>query len=381
MKYRDMTHATIPQKMRAAVWGGESSRLTVETIPVPIPQADEALVKITACGVCHTDLHVLKGEVAFPAPAVVGHEISGEVVSIGEGTRSDGSIEVGTQVIGAFIMPCTQCEQCRAGRDDLCEKFFAENRLKGNLFDGTSRLTGAQGERLSMYSMAGMAEYAVVPMSALASRPENVPAEEGAILGCAAFTAYGAVRKSGLAEGETVAVVAVGGVGSSLIQVAKYQGAETVIAIDVADEKLEAARGLGADATVNSTDRDVREAVLELTGGKGVHVAFEALGRPETFTQAASLLREGGRMVAIGIAPGGVTGEVEISPLVRRGQTITGSFGAVTRIDLPAVAQLASDGGYRVKEAVTRKYSLDDVDDAYQALNRGEITGRAIVVI
>lgn len=376
-----MTCITIPETMRAAIWQGDSPRLTTEDVPVPVPSRDEALVRITSCGVCHTDLHVLKGEVAFPAPGVIGHEISGDVVAIGEGTEDAGGIEVGTPVIGAFIMPCTECEQCLQGRDDLCEKFFGENRLKGNLFDGTSRLATADGRRLSMYSMAGMAEYSVVPISALTPRPQNVPAEEGAILGCAAFTAYGAVRKSGLMEGETVAVVAVGGVGTSLIQVAKHQGASKVIAIDVADEKLEAARRLGADEVVNSTTTDPREGVREMTNGKGVHVAFEALGRPETFTQAASLLREGGRMIAIGIAPGGVYGEVEISPLVRRGQTVTGSFGAVTRVDLPAVAQLAADGGYRLKEAVTRRYSLEQVDEAYQALDRGEITGRAIVVM
>lgn len=376
-----MTHATITETMRAAVWSGDSPRLTVETIPVPTPQAGEALVKIVACGVCHTDLHVLKGEVAFPGPGVVGHEISGEVVAIGEGTTDAGQIGLGTPVVGAFIMPCTECEQCRAGRDDLCEKFFGENRLKGNLFDGTSRLARADGQRLSMYSMAGMADYAVVPISALTARPAGIPAEESAILGCAAFTAFGAVRKSRLAEGETVAVFAVGGVGSSLIQVAKHRGAKKVIAVDVADEKLDAARALGADEVVNSTQRDPREAILDMTGGKGVHVAFEALGLPQTFAQAASCLREGGRMVAIGIAPTGVMGEVEISPLVRRGQTVTGSFGAVTRKDLPEVVQLAAEGGYRLKEAVTRRYSLDDVDTAYQALDRGEITGRAIVVM
>ncbi|WP_202976056.1 zinc-binding dehydrogenase [Rothia uropygialis] len=376
-----MTQITIPETMRAAIWEGDTPRLHIEDIPVPVPKKDEALVRITSCGVCHTDLHVLKGEVAFPGPGVVGHEISGEVVSIGEGTEDAGQIGVGAPVIGAFIMPCTECEQCLRGRDDLCEKFFGENRLKGNLFDGTSRLATADGRRLSMYSMAGMAEYSVVPISALTLRPANVPPEESAILGCAAFTAYGAVRKSGLVEGETVAVVAVGGVGSSLIQVAKHEGASKVIAIDVTDEKLESARRLGADETINSTKRDPKEAVLGMTDGKGVHVAFEALGRPETFTQAASLLREGGRMVAIGIAPGGVYGEVEISPLVRRGQTVTGSFGAVTRVDLPAVANLAAEGGYRLREAVTRRYDLADVDDAYQALDRGEITGRAIVVM
>lgn len=373
--------------MRAAVWDGTTSHLHTETIPTPEPKANEALVQIVSCGVCHTDLHVLKGEVAFPGPAVVGHEISGRIVRIGEGTDEartsvgGGALEPGTPVVGAFIMPCTECEPCQKGRDDLCEKFFGENRLKGNLFDGTSRLHRTDGSRLSMYSMGGLAEYAVVPLAALTPLPEGLPPEESAILGCAAFTAFGAVRQSRLQPGETAAIVATGGVGSSLIQVAKHAGASKVIAIDIADAKLAAAKDLGADETVNSAQEDAREAVLRLTDGKGVDVAFEALGHPATFSQAVTLLREGGRMVAVGIAAGKAAAEVEITPLVRRGQTIVGSFGARTREDLPQVVDMAAQGGYRVAEAVTRRYSLDQADEAYQALARGEITGRAIVVM
>lgn len=374
----------LPATMRAAVWNGNDQHLVVEEIPVPVPKANEALVKVVACGVCHTDLHVLKGEVAFPGPGVVGHEISGTVVSLGSGTDAaalPAGVATGVPVVGAFIMPCGECDPCLKGRDDMCETFFAENRLKGNLFDGTSRLARADGERLSMYSMGGLADYAVVPVTALTPLPEGLEPEASAILGCAAFTAFGAARRADVAAGESVAVVATGGVGSSLIQVARHLGADPVIAIDISDEKLEAARALGATHVVNSADDDALEAVRAITDGKGVDVAFEALGRPATFEQAVSLLREGGRMVAVGIAAGAAAASIPITPLVRRGQSVIGSFGARTRKDLPDVVAMAADGGYRVREAVSRRYSLEEVDEAYLALDRGEITGRAIVVM
>jgi S-(hydroxymethyl)glutathione dehydrogenase/alcohol dehydrogenase len=366
--------------MRAAIWNGDSPELVVESIPVPVPQQGEALIKVAACGVCHTDLHVMKSEVAFPPPAVMGHEVSGTIVSIGPGTAPTG-LAPGQRVVGAFIMPCTECEACRAGRDDMCEAFFEQNRLKGNLFDGTTRLHRADGSRLSMYSMAGLAEYSVVPLSALAPLPEGLSFEESAVLGCAAFTAYGAAAKSEIVAGESMAIVATGGIGSSLIQVGRYLGASPIIAIDVNDDKLAAARELGADIVINSTREDVPARVRAATGSKGVSVAFEALGRPQTFELAVSFLREGGRMVAVGIAAGAATAAVPITPLVRRGQVIMGSFGARTRRDLPKVVEMAASGGYDVARAVTRRYSLEEAGEAYAALDRGEISGRAIVVM
>ncbi|WBU37902.1 zinc-binding dehydrogenase [Homoserinibacter sp. YIM 151385] len=367
--------------MLAAVWPGDEARLDIERIPVPVPKAGEALVRVAACGVCHTDLHVLKGEVAFPGPGVLGHEISGTVVAIGEGTADAGERRVGDRVVGAFIMPCTACESCLAGRDDVCEVFFAENRLKGNLLDGSSRLARADGSRLSMYSMAGLAEYAVVPLSALAAVPDELPLEEAAVLGCAAFTALGAIERSGLQAGESVAVVATGGVGTSILQIARHLGASPIIAVDIDDAKLEAARGLGADVVVNSMSVDAVEAVREATGGRGVHVAFEALGRPQTIETAVGALREGGRAVVVGIAAGAAAASIPITPLVRRGQALLGSFGARTRRDLPRVARLAAEGGFDVRRAVTRRYGIEDADEAYRELAAGRIPGRAIVVM
>ena len=320
----------------------------------------------------------MKAEVAFPTPAVMGHEISGVVAALGPGVSGP---RVGTRIASAFIMPCGFCAPCGAGRDDLCDSFFAMNRLKGTLYDGTTRLHRQDGSPLAMYSMAGLAEYAVVPATDVFPLADGLPLEESAVLGCAIFTAYGAVRHAGeLRGGERIAVVATGGVGINVIQIARAFGASQIIAVDVKDDKLEAARRLGATDVVNATTTDAVARVRELTEGRGVDVAFEVLGIPQTFTQAFEMIRDGGRMVAVGIAPGKTTAPVEITRLVRRELRITGSYGARTRADMPEIIRLAAQGVFRPETMVTQRFPLAQADAAYQALARGEIVGRAIVV-
>jgi S-(hydroxymethyl)glutathione dehydrogenase/alcohol dehydrogenase len=364
--------------MKAAILESAPGGMRIEQIPVPEPRAGEILVKVAACGVCHTDLHVMKAEVAFPTPAVMGHEISGVVAALGPGVTGPA---VGTRVASAFIMPCGFCTPCGAGRDDLCDSFFAMNRLKGTLYDGTTRLRRQDGSPLAMYSMAGLAEYSVVPATDVFPLADGLPLEESSVLGCAIFTAYGAVRHAGdLRGGERIAVVATGGVGINIIQIAKAFGASQIIAVDVKDDKLEAATRLGATDVVNATQTDAVARVRELTAGRGVDVAFEVLGIPQTFTQAFEMIRDGGRMVAVGIAPGRTTAPVEITRLVRRELRIAGSYGARTRADMPEIIRLAAQGVFRPETMVTQRFTLDDADAAYQALARGEIVGRAIVV-
>ncbi len=277
-------------------------------------------------------------------------------------------------------MPCGTCEACSRGRDDPCEPFFSFNRLRGQLFDGETRLATTDGEPVAMYSMGGLAEYAVVPATAVAPLPNGMDPTTAAVLGCAALTAYGAVRHGAdLHVGETVAVVAPGGVGTTIVRLARAFGARQVIAIGRSGEKLAAARAAGATHTVNSVTEDVRKAVLQATGGRGVDVAFEALGRPETWATALSVLGDGGRMVPVGLGGSGSEAVVPINQLVRRGQRIVGSYGARTRTDLPAVVDLAAHGVIGHDDLVTRRFSLDELGDGYAALAAHEITGRAIV--
>ena len=367
------------QTMSAAILDAPNGGLHVEQIPIPEPRAGEVLVKVRACGVCHTDLHVMKAEVAFPMPAVMGHEISGTVAALGPGVAGP---PVGTRVACAFIMPCGFCPACGSGRDDLCDSFFAMNRLKGTLYDGTTRLARKDGSPIAMYSMAGLAEYSVVPATDVFPLPDGLPLEESAILGCAVFTAYGAVRHGAdLRGGERIAVVAVGGVGINVIQIARAFGASQIIAVDVRDDKLEAAKGAGATDVVNSRTTDATARVRELTDGRGVDVAFEVLGLPQTVVQAFEMIRDGGRLVAVGIAPGKTTAPIEITRLVRRELRIVGSYGARTRSDMPEIIRLAAQGIFRPAEMVTQRFPLAEADAAYQALARGDIVGRAIVVM
>ena len=369
----------MPDTMRAAVLRDYDKGLQVETIRTPRPKAGEVLIKVTACGLCHSDLHVIGGAIAFPLPAVLGHEVAGTIVELGPGTEHTG-LEVGQQVAGGFLMPCGQCRHCAAGHDELCEPFFELNRLKGVLYDGTTRLYALDGEPIQMYSMGGLAEYSVVPATALAPVPEGVDPVSSAILGCAAMTGYGAVRRGAdIKYGETVAVVAVGGVGSNIVQIARAFGASQVIAIDVADDKLEAVKAFGATATINSMTQDAREEVLKLTNGRGVDVSFEALGIPSTWNTALDVLADGGRMVPIGLGAGRQTAEVEINRTVRRSQSILGSYGARTRQDLPAVVDLAARGIINYDDLVTRRFSLDEAAAGYEALRNRAIQGRAVV--
>ena len=365
--------------MKAAVLRAAGSPLTIEEIPRPEPRASEVLVRVRACGVCHTDLHVMKGEVAFPMPCVLGHEISGSIAALGPGVAG---FSLGQRVVCSFVMPCGSCYYCARGRDDLCETFFAQNRLKGTLYDGETRLRDSGGSPIWMYSMGGLAEYAVVPATDVFLLPDELPFEESSVLGCAMFTAYGAIRNGAeLRGGESVAVVATGGVGSNIIQIARAFGASPIIAIDIRDDKLAATRELGATHAIDGRSGDIVERVRAITGGRGVDVAFEALGRAETFVQALSIVRDGGRAVIVGIAPAGVTAPIEITRIVRRGIRIIGSYGARTRTDLPEVIKLARHGAIDVARSVTRRYPLDRVAEAYAALNAGEIIGRAIIVV
>ena len=364
--------------MKAAVLNAINAPMTVEDLPTPSPRAGEVLLRIAATGVCHTDLHVMRGEVAFPTPCVLGHETSGAVEAIGDGVTN---VAVGDRVVCSFIMPCGDCSFCRRGRDDMCETFFAYNRLKGQLYDGTSRLARPDGSPVWMYSMGALAEYAVTPALSVFRLPDSLSLEESAIIGCSVFTAYGAIRNQAeLRMGESAAVFAVGGVGTNVVQIAAAVGASPLIAVDLDDDKLELARSLGATHTVNASHDDATEQIMEITGGRGVDAAFEALGRPGTVQQAFQSVADGGRVVMIGIAAAGETVPLEITRIVRRGVKIMGSYGARAGTDMPQILSLVERGVIDVSpRIITRRYSLDEVNDAYAALGRGEIVGRSLI--
>ena len=365
--------------MNAAVLRQIGGPLAIEDLARPEPKEDEVLIKVAACGVCHSDLHLVKGHTVFPLPAVLGHEVSGTV----EGVVGKGSgLKVGDRIVCTVIMPCGFCRYCINGHEDLCETFYLLNRVKGVLYDGTTRIFDHKGRPIWMFSMGGMAEYAVVPSNAVFRLPDGIPTEDSCVLGCAGMTAYGAVKNQAhLRPSQSVAVMGVGGVGSSIIQIAKVFGAAEIIAVDVKDDKLEAAKQSGATNVVNAAIEDPTRRILELTDGTGVDVAFESSGRPETYAAALGSVKSGGSVVAVGLSSASTTIPVELNKFVRKGIRLLGSYGAKPRQDMPELLDLASRGILDTKRSVTLRFNLRQVNEALGALERGEIVGRSILVL
>ncbi|PZC46871.1 MAG: S-(hydroxymethyl)glutathione dehydrogenase / alcohol dehydrogenase [Chloroflexi bacterium] len=363
--------------MKAAVLNKVGAPMTLEDLRLSEPRAGEVQIRVVGCGVCHTDLHVIKGEVGFPTPAVLGHEVSGIVEEIGPGVEG---LATGDPVVCSFIMPCGRCNYCFQGRDDLCVNFFDYNRLKGTLYDGTTRLARADGSDVWMYSMGGLAERAVVPAGGVFKFQSDIPLDRASIIGCSVFTAYGAIKNQAkVSAGESVAVFAIGGVGINVVQIAKAFGATDVIAVDIRDDKLEMAKRLGATEVINAATEDAPARIREITNGRGVDVAVEALGRPETILQAYQSVADGGRVVIVGISDAGTTVPIEITRTVRRGISIIGSYGARVRTDMPTVIRLVERGLVDINAAISKVYTLDDVNEAYDTLNKGQTVGRSII--
>uniref|UniRef100_A0A803MVV3 Enoyl reductase (ER) domain-containing protein n=1 Tax=Chenopodium quinoa TaxID=63459 RepID=A0A803MVV3_CHEQI len=381
---------------------------------VMFTKPDQPLViedfQMPPCGVCHSDLHVIKGELPFASPCILGHEITGEIVE--HGPLTDSRImqrcPIGSHVVGAFIMPCGNCSFCSKGQDDLCEDFFAYNRAKGTLYDGETRLfLRSNGKPVYMYSMGGLAEYCVIPVHGVTVLPDTLPYTESAILGCAVFTAYGAmVHAAEMRGGDSVAVIGIGGVGSRssssivsllflnwpgrldskilvacMVTIARAFGASATIAVDISDEKLMKAKDVGATHTVNALKEDAVEKIKEITGGAGVDIAIEALGKPQTFQQCTQSVRDGGKAVMIGLADSRARGEIDINRLVRRQVKVIGSYGARARQDLPKIVKLAETGAFNLSSAVSKIYNFEEADKAYKDLSQGSIIGRAVISI
>ena len=365
--------------MNAAVLSAVGTPLRIEELRHPEPKQGEVRIKIAACGVCHSDLHIAKGDLKFPMPVVLGHEISGTVDALGSGVSG---FTRGDRVVASFIMPCGTCPSCSRGRDDLCETYFAFNRVKGVLYDGKTRLFRGDGSPVAMQMMGGMAQYAIVPDTDVFPLPQNVPLEESCILGCALMTAYGAMKNAAqLREGQSVAVIGAGGVGSNVIAMAALFGAKQIIAVDLRQDKLQAARALGATHVIDARSPEPLAQLQAMTQGRGVDVAVEAIGRPETVLQAFQMASDGGRVVVIGVAPMDAVAPIGITRLVRRGIQIVGSFGCRVRTDMPELIAMAAAGRIDVRASISRRYRLDQINEAYEAMERGEIVGRAIVVM
>jgi len=364
--------------MKAIVFRDPETAIEVADVDLAAPKAGEVRVKIAAAGVCHSDLHVKRGEWDAPAPLVMGHEGSGVVVELGEGVNS---LAVGDHVVLSWVPPCGECRYCRSGHEARCHKAATVVAPKGVLYDGTSRLS-KDGELIHHYlGVSSFAEEVVVPASGAIKVRDDAPLDVIAVVGCAVATGVGAVLNTAAVEpGSTVVVIGCGGVGLNVLQGARISGATTIVAVDVKDAALEFAKKFGATHVVNARKEDAVARVQALTGG-GAHFAFEAYGSGATTRMAVDMLRKQGTAVIVGIAPIGDTAAIEPVVLTRGEKTITGTYygSAHPRQDMPRIADWAERGRLDVTGLVTRRYPLADINRAYEDIDTDAV-GRGVIV-
>jgi S-(hydroxymethyl)glutathione dehydrogenase/alcohol dehydrogenase len=364
--------------MQAVVLREPGRPVSVETVTLEPPHADEVLVKVAAAGVCHSDVHLADGALADGRwPLVLGHEGAGVVEAVGSAVRG---VKAGDRVGFCFVPSCGECSACRAGMRTLCRP-VAHNSVAGMLMDGTSRLRGSAGETLQhAWMVACFAEYAVVPAGGAVPLPDSIPLWQAALIGCSVVTGVGAVKRAGVQIGSSVCVIGCGGVGQQVIAGARLAGARTIIAVDRDQTKLALARGRGATDTVEATGPDVPERVRAIARG-GVEHAFEVVGRPETMRQAFDCLRFGGTAVVVGLAPVGVDVSLPAIELLSD-KTLTGSFYGSSDVHtaIGEIAPMIADGRLELEDVVTDVITLGDVQEALDRLRRGE-GGRSIVLI
>src|SRR5579859_5126532 len=321
--------------MRAVVFRGAGRPLTVEEVPRPVPGPGDALVKVAACGFCHTDLHYLDHGVATAKapPLILGHEISGVVEELGPGSRER---SVGDRVLVPSVLPCGNCGYCRSGRGNICPDL----RMPGNHFDG------------------GFAEYVRIPARDLVPLPSDLDLARSAVIADALTTPYHAVvRRARVRSGDWVVVVGCGGVGINAVQFASAAGAN-VIAVDLSAEKRDRARQLGACEALNPADYPALGREVRNRSGGGADVAFEVVGKPETVSLALSTLRRGGRLCVVGYSDAVVP--IPLNRLMFFEYEIVGSLGC-RPVDYPRVIEMVRTGRVSLDAVVSATLPLDRI--------------------
>jgi S-(hydroxymethyl)glutathione dehydrogenase/alcohol dehydrogenase len=364
-------------KTQAAVLWRAGEPVEILEVDLASPKAGEVLVKIAACGVCASDLHVVDGDLPEPLPLVLGHEAAGVVAEIGPGVES---LVPGDHVVLALVPSCGECAECRRLRPNFCE-VGARMAAEGTLADGTTRLS-ANGTTLHHFnSLSSFAGHAVVPESAAVRIRKDVPLDAVALIGCSVLTGYGAVvNTAAVEEGASVAVWGVGGVGANVVQGARLAGASCIVAVDARPEKLELARSLGAtEVVLAGPDVDVVAAVRNAIGG-GPDYAFEAIGSEQTIQQAWDAVRAGGTVVVVGMMPKGSTLTIDPWPFISE-KTLKGSFlgSARLREDIPRLVDLYDSGELELDRLVSRTLPLSELPDAFERLRAGDGVRQVVV--
>jgi alcohol dehydrogenase, propanol-preferring len=336
--------------MRALRYHGPRRPLTLEQLAVPEPGPGEVLVRVTAAGLCHTELHFLSGLLDLGvAPLTLGHEIAGRIERVGAGVPA---ARAGERVLVYYYVGCGRCAFCLRGEENLCGELRAEH---GFVTDG------------------GFAEYVRVPARNAVPLPGGLSDADAAPIGCGVTTAVHAAALAQVGLGDWAVVYGAGAVGFGLVQLARLRGAR-VIAVGRSPAKLERARALGADATVRAGAEDVAARVRALTGGRGADAVFELVATKETMGESVKMLAKRGRLVFVGYSEDAF--QVHPIQLVVNEQVVTASVGN-TLAELRTAVDLVATG--RVRTVVDRTLPLEKFQEAFDALSAGKLVGRAVL--
>ena len=358
-------------KMKAALLTETNTPFQIETVDLQPPQAGEVLVKMAASGVCHSDWHVVEGLSYFPLPIICGHEGAGVVEAVGDGVTG---VQPGDHAALNFRANCGSCFYCQHGKPNLCEVYTPILR-SGLQKDGTSRIS-FNGEPIHIMTGLGcFAEYVVIPEGACVPVRRDVPLEVAALVGCAVSTGVGAAMYTAdVRPGESVAVYGAGGVGLNIIMGAALCGAHPIIAVDTNSIKMEIAREFGATHAMYSDDTTVQQ-IQQLTDGRGADHVFESVGLQVLQETAFDATRPGGTLTLVGLTPVGSGTNLPGAIITRTEKVIRGSFygSVLPQRDFPIFLDLYSNGKLMLDELVTRRYGLDEINEAYQDMLTGEV--------
>jgi Zn-dependent alcohol dehydrogenase len=357
--------------MKAALCYEFGEPLVIEDINIDAPESGEVKVRVGVTAICHSDVHVFQGDFRGQLPLVAGHETAGIVEEVGDGVTL---VKPGDRVIVSLLRSCGRCFYCVTGAPQKCEADWP--------LDREHRLHRQNGDPVwQRIWVGGFAEYAIVDQSQCIPIPEDMPLDRASLLACGVITGYGAViNTAGVEAGSSVVVIGTGGVGLNAVQGAVHSGADTIIAVDLLDMKLAAAKTMGATYTFNANQDDLKQAVRDLTAGRGADYVFVTVGSEAAVTQSFSLVRTGGTITLVGM-PGGAKVPFRVSQLVESEIRIQGSFMGSTRlrVDVPRLVNLYREGRLKLDELITARYPLDQINEAIEALEKGEALRNLIV--
>ncbi len=361
----------MPSTVRGVIARTKGAPVEIVDIIVPDPDPGEAVVRIQACGVCHTDLHYREGGINDEFPFLLGHEAAGLVESVGEGVTE---IEVGDFVILNWRAVCGTCRSCARGKPQYCF----------NTRNSTQKMTLTDGTELSpALGIGAFIEKTLVASGQCTKVDPQADATAVGLLGCGVMAGFGAaVNTGGVSRGDSVAVIGCGGVGSAAVAGAAVAGATRIIAVDVDDRKLEWARTLGATHTVNSRTTDPVEAIREHTGGHGADVVIEAVGRTETYLQAFYARDLAGTVVLVGVPTPDLEVTLPMIELFGRGGALKSSWygDCLPSRDFPMLVDLYRQGRFDLGAFVSETIGLGDIESAFEKMSNGEVL-RSVVVL